>query len=404
MSRGTHDTVNHMLSTKSTTPDKHLPYPLYFWTVMIIALGGLFDSVYLAISHYRNYADMGYQSFCAISSAINCDTVSQSPYSIFLDIPVPIWGIGAHLFFISMLLYAYPPSEQRQVKRMWTLLMVVAFGFSIYCLTLAGISTFLIHSYCIMCILGYAVCFLLLYFTWLIRRRMGCEKVFYAFRLDINYLISFPKITALLIVGLILMLGGTSVFLPKYWHMNPPELSLDIPRGLTEEGFPWIGGDNPELIITEFADYLCFPCKKNHFHLRRIIQENPDKIHLIHRHFPMDDIINPLVKEAFHSGSAKLAILALYAAEKGKFWEVNDLLFDLARKKGSISIQDVADQTGLDREEMVGIFNSNDLWQQLWKDIKDGLEHGMNGTPGYIINGEVYVGQVPPAILKKYLK
>jgi hypothetical protein len=51
----------------------------YFWYVIpvaIIALIGLFDSLYLSISHYRNYVDIGYQSFCAISKAINCDTVA----------------------------------------------------------------------------------------------------------------------------------------------------------------------------------------------------------------------------------------------------------------------------------------------------------------------------------------
>jgi uncharacterized membrane protein len=62
---------------------KPLPFPVYIWTVATIALAGLVDAVYLAISHYRVYVDMGYKSFCAVSKAINCDTVSQAliPFS-----------------------------------------------------------------------------------------------------------------------------------------------------------------------------------------------------------------------------------------------------------------------------------------------------------------------------------
>ena len=46
---------------------KPLPYPIYFWTVAALALAGLAASVYLSVSHYRVYTDIGYKSFCAIS-------------------------------------------------------------------------------------------------------------------------------------------------------------------------------------------------------------------------------------------------------------------------------------------------------------------------------------------------
>ncbi|RJP36936.1 MAG: hypothetical protein C4548_15090 [Desulfobacteraceae bacterium] len=378
-----------------------LPYPYYFWTVMFIALAGFFDSLYLAVSHYRNYADIGYQSFCAISSAINCDTVSQSPYSIFLNVPVPIWGMTAHAFFIALLMFGFPGSRDK--KRMWTLLMTIALGFSVYCLILASISTFLIRSYCIMCILGYGVCFLLLYFSWLIRNRFNSEKLFTAIRLDIRQLLNLRRISLPVLssfpIGMLLIF----LFLPPYWQLTPPELTMDVPRGITEDGHPWIGAQKPELTIVEFADYLCFPCKKNHFHLRRLIQKNPDKIRLVHRHFPMDHIINPLVTDTFHSGSAKLALLALYATKKDKFWQVNDLLFDIARKNEAVTISYIAESTGLDFQDMAYAFNDYDLWQILWKDIREGLQYGINATPGYIIDDQLYLGHVPPEILKKYL-
>ena len=101
----------------------------------------------------------------------------------------------------------------------------------------------------------------------------------------------------------------------------------------SEDGHPWIGAENPILTISEFSDYMCFQCKKMHFILRQLVQSYPDRIRMIHRHFPMDHAYNPLVKDPFHSGSGQMALIALYAQTKGQFWKVNDYLFGLASTK-----------------------------------------------------------------------
>src|SRR5210317_1518775 len=83
------------------------PYYVYCGTAGVLVFVGLFTSVYLSISHYRVFTDMGYKSFCALSKAINCDTVSQSPYSILLNIPLPIWGVMGYLFLMGLLVFSF---------------------------------------------------------------------------------------------------------------------------------------------------------------------------------------------------------------------------------------------------------------------------------------------------------
>ena len=85
-----------------------------------------------------------------------------------------------------------------------------------------------------------------------------------------------------------------------------------------------------------------------HYYLRELMNSYPDKIKLVHRNFPMDHQYNPIVKEPYHTGSGKLALLALYAAEKNKFWEMNDLLYSHAGQKQPLRIKDLADEAGLD--------------------------------------------------------
>ena len=102
-----------------------LPFPAYYIPALILALGGLADSIYLALSHYRVYTDIGYSSFCAISKSINCDTVSQSPFSILFNIPVPVWGVLGYLVFTLILVKAW--GERGRGKDGWALLQVLAF-------------------------------------------------------------------------------------------------------------------------------------------------------------------------------------------------------------------------------------------------------------------------------------
>ena len=380
-----------------------LAYLFYYIPVLFIALTGFFDSVYLAVSHYRNYVDMGYQSFCAISRAINCDTVSQSSYSIFLGVPVPVWGVLAYGFFLFLLAFAWPKTAHR--KRVWTLLMLVSLSFSIYSIVLAFVSAYFIHSYCIMCILSYAVNLALLFYTWLIRKRFVCESFFTSVVLDVRYLLKFSKVSipvtsAFFTCALILILT-----FPPYWLMDPPVLSQTTPTGITEDGHPWTGAENPDLIITEFSDYRCFQCKKMHYFLRRIIENNPNTIRLVHRHFPMDHTINPLVTAPFHSGAAKLSMLAIFAGEHGKFWEMNDYLFNLSKDVEALNMKNIAKNTDLEFEDMHYVFRDIRLWNVLWKDIKEGIKiHQLTGTPGFIINGQTYLGQIPADVLEPYLK
>jgi uncharacterized membrane protein/protein-disulfide isomerase len=391
-----------MFSRKANKPITPFHYLYYFFPVLIFTFIGFFDSIYQAISHYRNFSDMGYQSFCAISKALNCDTVSQSQYSIFFDVPVPVWGILGYGFFLVLLAFAWP--KQAEKKRVWTLLLIISLAFSVYSVALAFISSYYIHSYCIMCIISYAVNLALLFYTWIVRKRFACEPFFTAIKLDIQYLLTVPRTTIPITASFAATALVMIFFFPPYWHMNPPELSKLTPTGITEDGHPWIGSEKPELEIIEFSDYRCFQCKKMHYFLRRLIEAHPDKIRIIHRNFPMDHIINPLVIEPFHNGAAKLSVLAIFAMEQKKFWEMNDYLFNISRNTEVLNIKKIAKDNGFDYETMHYAIQNKRFWNILWEDIKEGIKvHELTGTPGFIINGKVYLGQIPADVLQSYL-
>ncbi|MFH2045369.1 MAG: vitamin K epoxide reductase family protein [Pseudomonadota bacterium] len=394
--------INYMYSKNQNI--KPLPFPVYVWTFVFLLLAGISDSIYLAVHHYLVYTDIGYESFCAISKAINCDTVSQSPYSVSLGMPVAIWGFFGYCFCILLLLFALLSNAVK--NRIWQLLFSISVIYSFISIIFAIVSTVYIKSYCIMCIISYGINFLLVFYSWLIIRRFGeKEGIITGLCRNLQFIASKKKLFLSLFVPFIVLFVSVYMFFPAYWNLNPPPLSANVLKGITKDGHPWIGASqSPELIITEYTDYLCFQCKKMHFFLRHIIERNPDKIRLIHRHYPMDNKYNPFVKEPFHIGSGEMAILSIYASSKGKFWEMNDALFSINKKEKHIDLYKLAQKTGLDSKELAAARYDNKIRRALWLDIKDGLKLGITGTPAYVINDKMHLGEIPADVLKKYIK
>ena len=378
----------------SKDPVNPLPFRVYYLVVVGLAVCGLVASLYLSISHYRVYTDIGYRSFCALTRAINCDTVSQSPYAIFLDVPVPVWGIWGYLLLLLLLLVVH--GRQTAKTRIWAIAFLISMAFSLYSCVLAYISSYYIQSYCLVCIATYAVNFLLAYFTWLIRKRFDSRPLIAALKGDFQYITQ--KRRQILVLGGVFLAVFVSLIalFPDYWNLRLGHHSSQLLNGLTKDGHPYIGADSPEIIITEYTDYLCFQCRKMHFYLRELIQRHPDKIRLVHRHFPMDHKFNPIVKKPFHEGSGMMALVAIYLEKLGKFWQANDYFFSIAGQTQTIDLHQMAGKLNLNLKELTAALNDGPTRRQLSSDILQGLKLGVTGTPTYVINGKIYHATIPP--------
>lgn len=381
---------------------KPLPVLVYFVIIISLAIVGLLVSSYLSVSHFKNYTDIGYKSFCAVSKAINCDTISQSPYSIFLGVPVPIWGVTGYIFLIITLLFSLNIKENKM--RVLSTLLLLCVLYSSISLFLGIISAVKIHSYCFMCIATYGINFMLLYMFWLTKRRYEKESFIITLKKDFFFWKTCKRKVIPLCTIFIILTAALILCFPHYWELSMSLNTKDIKTGYTEDGYPWIGAESPELTITEFADYQCFQCKKVHFFLRTLISTYPDKLRLVHRHFPMDHKFNPIVKNPLNPGSGILALIAIYASEENRFWDINDLLYNYDMSRGAIYLKEISELANLDIDKIKEAIINSRIRQKLYKDIIAGLKKHINGTPSYIINGQIYSGHIPPQILDSLKK
>ena len=54
-------------------------------------------------------------------------------------------------------------------------------------------------------------------------------------------------------------------------------------------------------------------------------------------------------------------------------------------------------------EDLAQNMNSPQAQSLLLLDVREGMRANMTGTPAYRIDGEVYLGQIPPGILEAVL-
>jgi len=113
----------------------------------------------------------------------------------------------------------------------------------------------------------------------------------------------------------------------------------------------------------------------------------------------MDNQVNPFVRRPFHVGTGGMALFAIYAASKDKFWVVNDILFSIDRRSRKINLKRLAELSGLNVKELEASIYNPKFRRVLHTDIMYGLKNGIVGTPSYIINGKIYRGQIPQEIL-----
>lgn len=384
-------------------PPKPLPYPFYFWQVFGYTLAGLLTSLFLAYTHYKNHTDIAYSSFCAITQAINCDTVAQSPWSIFWGLPVAIWGVFAYMFILLLLI----PLRQLNNRKAncWSLITIVAVLAVCCSLVLAFISFTRIHSWCMLCVATYAINFLLVFTAWITCRRFSKSGFFAA----LSSALSIVAQSTAIKIGLPLLIAALislRFILPSYWLPKMEAVDIKVATGVTEQGYPWIGAQAPRFVIEEFTDYQCFQCKKMHQYLRQLINQYPERVRLVHRHYPLDHEFNRIIAPSpFHVGSGRLALIAVVAAKHNAFWIVNDALYEAVQTKtDSIAIEAFAQMMGISAEQLAREMLSEKSLKHLQHDMVQGLQHGITGTPAFVIDGVLYEKTIPPDLLKEMFK
>jgi protein-disulfide isomerase len=108
-----------------------------------------------------------------------------------------------------------------------------------------------------------------------------------------------------------------------------------------------------------------------------VLEKNTGKVKLVFKNFPL----------RMHQYAMKAATAAMAAGQQGKFWEFHDRLFLEYNKLSDQMIKDIAKSLGLNMTDFETQMKSPKILGQIQKDIVDGHQAAVTGTPTVFING-----------------
>ncbi|NIP29614.1 MAG: thioredoxin domain-containing protein [Candidatus Dadabacteria bacterium] len=141
---------------------------------------------------------------------------------------------------------------------------------------------------------------------------------------------------------------------------------------------PVKGDKNAPITIVEFSDYQCPYCRKFHTQVLPKIEEeyiNTGKVRYIFRDFPL----------GFHKLAIPASVAANCAGEQGKYWVLNDFLFDNPSKLDNESVLEAAKSLDLDYNKFEACLKDNNHEKEINKDLSDGKSYGVRGTPSIFL-------------------
>jgi len=364
--------------------------PLLFG-VLALAAVGLALSIELTLLHYRIHTDPTYESWCKIGETVNCDAVERSPYAVAFGLPVSLWGGLGYLVMIGVVLSGL----LRRPAATWPrgALLGISALFVLVSAENAAISWFVVQAVCVLCTGTYVVNLGLLVTTLVATRRSGGGTL----ALVWSDVVALRRQWLASAIAAICFVGAGAALIthyPRYWHdrVELPGGPAGLPNGRTESGTPWIGAREPRVTIVEFSDYQCPFCSRSHSVVRRAVAQQPDRIRLEHRHFPLDIECNDLLDRPFHPYACAAARAAECAADQGKFWEMNDLLYLAQHDLRPDKIDRFVDKLALDRTRFAGCLSAAETEHALQQDIDAADRLKTRGTPLYLINGRLHRG------------
>ena len=111
-----------------------------------------------------------------------------------------------------------------------------------------------------------------------------------------------------------------------------------------------------------------------------MLEQYPNDVKLVFKNFPLTRI---------HKFAMDAAVASMAANQQGKFWEFHAGLFKNYNNLNAEKIDELAQAVGLDMEQFNQDRQNPALAAMVQRDLKDGVEAGVRGTPSIFVNGRL---------------
>jgi protein-disulfide isomerase len=348
--------------------------------VLVLSMFGTFVAAVMSYS-----AAFKVEVPCRADATVSCASVTNSPFSLLFGVNVAHLGLVTYLAILALAFYRARATGLvwSQVTRAGFILSGIGMGFSLFLQTM---SLTQIGSLCYWCLASFLAMLGLFILHGMIAQRgepaliEDERKLFMERRKDSNLLIG----AAILAIA---SFGFTAAGMRTEATAQDKSVQLE---GITVEeilgdGRKMIGNKDAKVTVVEVADFNCPACRMAAPRVKALYEKYGGRVRLAYVNFPLYGIPG-------HETSIAAAMASEFAAEKGKFWEFANKVFDPAnaeRVKSEGGIYGIASELGLDRTEMrarMDVDKDDSLLNRVNDDMHLVSQRmKLNGTPKYLL-------------------
>jgi protein-disulfide isomerase/uncharacterized membrane protein len=391
------------------------------WLLITAALAGLGICLYLYSFHMALLmGEIKGGLLCGSGNGLGCNSVSSSPYSTFLGIPLASWGAVFYgtlaLLGIGGLIFR---KDCGRVFVRWAFLLTLA-GLVVD-LYLAHTMMFKIRAVCGLCLATYGinVVIVLILAPQVYREpkpRAPWLAIIPGKADDQEAARYYRNVIKGLLIGAVLLttvvgLAGSQLLARSLTGSDKQRLAKVTETLLRQKihalevsARPFVGSENAGLTVVEFSDFMCPYCAKAAKFLKLAGAGNHDRTRFIFKHYPLDKSCNPRLSSNVHPGACLLAEGAVCAQEQDKFWPYHDIAFETKGKISRSVVQNIAERIDMDLEAFNSCLDSDRGLKVVTEDIQAAINAGVTGTPTLFINGRKLRGVPKPWVLNELLK
>ena len=223
---------------------------------------------------------------------------------------------------------------------------------------------------------------------------------------------TFWKVTTVVLIVILAVFAFKGVFgtdAPTAQVVADPQPTAAAPSAPTPAPTPVVdmeklidddavkGDPDATVTIVEFSDFECPFCARFYSDTLSQIETqyiDTGKVKLVYRDFPL----------SFHQNAQKAAEAAECSGEQGKYYEMHDLLFERGVQGGVVSYKAYAQEIGLNTADFNSCLDSGAMASEVKKDFVDGQQAGVQGTPGFLVNGKLISGAQPFSVFQQVIE
>ena len=168
-------------------------------------------------------------------------------------------------------------------------------------------------------------------------------------------------------------------------RLKPPIVEVAI------DGAPAKGSAEAPVTVVEFADYECPYCARVQASLNLILSTYQDQVRLVFKDFPLSS----------HPRAQKAAEAARCAGEQERYWDYHDVLFRNVKALEVEQLKQYAAELQLDTERFNTCLDSGQQTAAVRRDLAQGSQLGVSGTPAFFINGRFLSGAQPFTVFQE---